>query len=78
MDDKKVLEFAKKNGYSSIKYVGKWKGFDVYDLIYSDDEEEASYIGLPLVALVKNDDIRISTGDESLEILSYFYPDDDE
>lgn len=78
MDDKKVLEFAKKKGYSSVEHLGKWLEYDVYDLIYSDDEEDASYIGLPLVALVKDNDIRISTPDESLEIVSYFYPDDDE
>lgn len=76
MDDKKVLEFAKKKGYSSVKYIGKWLGYDVFDLIM--DDEEVSYIGLPLVALVKDNDIRISTPDESLEIVSYFYPDDDE
>lgn len=78
MDDKKVLEFAKKKGYSSVEHLGQWLEYDVYDLIYSDDEEEASYIGLPLVALVKDNDIRMSTPEESLEILSYFYPDKDE
>lgn len=76
MDDKKVLEFAKKKGYSSVEHLGKWLEYDVYDLIM--DDEEVSYIGLPLVALVKDNDIRISTPDESLEIVSYFYPDDDE
>lgn len=76
MDDKKVLEFAKKKGYSSVKHIGKWLEYDVYDLIM--DDEEVSYIGLPLVALVKYNDIRISTPDESLEIVSYFYPDDNE
>lgn len=76
MDDKKVLEFAKKKGYSSVEHLGQWLGYDVYDLIM--DDEEVSYIGLPLVALVKDNDIRLSTPEESLEIVSYFYPDDDE
>jgi len=68
MDRKKVLQFAKTRGYDSIRKRRKtWNGYDVYEPIYR--KGVISYIGLPLVILVKENEIRLSTPQESFELL---------
>lgn len=62
-----ILKFAQKQGYDNIEYVGEWRGYQVYAPLF--DTEETLFIGLPLVILVKNDMIRMSTPEESLERL---------
>ena len=44
-----------------------WNGFKVYEPIY----EKNAFIGYPLVILVKDNNARISTPDESLDYLDY-------
>ena len=44
-----------------------WKGYEVYEPVYN----ETMYIGLPLVILAKDDEVRISTDEESREYLDY-------
>ena len=44
-----------------------WKGYEVYEPIYN----EHVTIGYPLVVLVKDKDVRLSTPEESLEYLEY-------
>jgi hypothetical protein len=67
MKDSDVIIFAKKQGYISAKFLNKWNGFDVYETIYH--EGDTSFIGVPLVILVKDDNIRMSTVDEAFEQL---------
>lgn len=62
----KVVEFAKKQGYKTAEFVTKWKGYDVYEPVFSD---ELSYIGLPLWILVKGSEIRMTDEKECFEIL---------
>ena len=62
-----VVSFAKKQGYSSAKFLNNWNGFEVYEPIYH--ENDTSFIGVPLVILVKDDIIRMSTLDEAFEQL---------
>jgi len=65
MDITKVMQFAKEQGYKTAEPIGSWRGYDIYEPIYSKDE--VSYIGLPLMIMVKEDEIRMSTDDEALQ-----------
>ncbi len=55
-----VLKFAIENGYDGCDKDLPWRGYEVYSPIVN----EFAYIGLPLVILVKGDDIRLSTDSE--------------
>lgn len=44
-----------------------WKGYDVYIPEY----KQLVYIGLPYVVLVRGEEVRLSTEEESLEYLEY-------
>lgn len=66
MIEKKVDEYAKKMGYERAFYRLKWKGYNVYEPVYTD---ELSYIGLPLMILEKDGKFRMTDVDESFEIL---------
>ncbi len=64
----KVIEFAISQGYETALRLKNWKGFEVYEPIMKKDE--VSYTGLPLLILVKGDEIRMSTPEEALEQLN--------
>lgn len=66
--EKKVKQWALKYGYDDVEYLGRWKEFDVYDLVFN----EVRVTGFPLVALVKDKKLRVSTPEESLEIMDFF------
>jgi hypothetical protein len=66
--DKKVLDFALQQGYSDVIKEKPWRGYDVYSPIYGDDDGSAC-VGLPLIILVKNGKIRLSTEDEAFAYL---------
>lgn len=63
---KRVIGYAKEKGYKSIKYIGKWKGYNVYEPIIF---KHVMFTGLPLVILVNNEKIRMSNGNEAMDIL---------
>ena len=65
MSEEEILKFAKKQGYDEISYLGKWKEYEVYEPMFDYDGE--SFVGLPLIILVKGDEIRMSTPEESLQ-----------
>jgi hypothetical protein len=67
MKIEKVKDFAKQQGYDDVLSIGKWKGFDAYEPVFNG--EEPSFIGVPLLILVKGDSIRMSTVDEAFEQL---------
>lgn len=64
-----ALEFARKDNYSDVEYLGKWKGFLVFNPI--DDNDEPRIIGHPIVVLVKDGKARFSEPDESFAILAH-------
>lgn len=70
MTREKVLNFARKQGYDKVEYSGKWRGYDVYtpEVDYG-TEKEPAIIGLPLIILVKGNEIRLSTPDEAFAYL---------
>lgn len=72
---KSVMDFAEKQGYESAYLVLKWNGYDVYQPVFSD---EMSYIGLPLMILVKGEKIRMTTPDEAFEIFDIMNDVDEE
>jgi hypothetical protein len=59
---KKVIEFAKKQGFETAFYLHKWQKYEVYQPVYNDEKAE---IGLPLAILVEDNNIRMTTAEES-------------
>ena len=54
-------------GAYTYKLGEEWNGYKVYEPVY----KEPVYIGFPLVVLVKDGKVRVSTGDEALDYLAY-------
>lgn len=66
-----VIKFAEEQGYKSVEYIGKWNGFDCYEpILIDDDSEEPTLTGLPLLILVKDNEIRMSTPEEAMKQLA--------
>lgn len=68
MINDKIINFAKKQGYDSALYIGKWKNYEAYEPIF-DNNSDVSFIGPPLLILVENDKIRMSTVEEAFNQL---------
>lgn len=70
MSKKEITAFAKKNGYDGVLPLGKFKDYDAYEPIFDNaTEEEPVFTGPPLMILVKDDQIRMSTVEEAYEQL---------
>lgn len=68
MTSREVIEFAKDEGYDgAYKKPYKYKGMEVYKPYFNG--KGTHYIGFPLVIFVDGEDIRMSTADESIEVL---------
>ena len=67
MDNDKVLEFAKKFGYATVKYLGKYRGYDLYKPLYEEDVAT----GLPAYIIIKKNKPELVMGKEGLEIQRY-------
>ena len=78
MKEKEIIKFANKQGliHNYAEYLGKWKDYDVYSLGIS--KVIINYVGIPQYALVKENKIRISEPEESMEILDFFYLDEND
>lgn len=61
-------------GASRYKKSVPWNGYDVYKPVYT----EMAYRGLPLVVLVKDGKVRLSTPDETLDYTDFLYPSDED
>ncbi len=68
MDNDIVLEFAKKEGYATVNYLGKYKEFDLYKPLY---ENPNVATGLPVYIIVKDDKLKFVRGKAGLEIQKY-------
>jgi hypothetical protein len=64
-----VIDYAKGQGYDGAVYSGKWGEYTVYAPTLED--RKIAYVGMPLVILVRGEEIRMSTDEESLELLDY-------
>ncbi len=70
MTKQDIENYAKSRGYDYVEDGGKWKDYDVYRPRYKGNE--IRYVGYPLVILVKDEEIRMSTKVECFEYLDYF------
>ncbi len=77
MTKEKIQRFAQKSIYDNAEYLGKWKGYEVYEPGF--DDEEPRCIGFPQFILVRGDSIRWSKDwEESRAIMSALYPKDED
>lgn len=67
MKKAEITAFAKKQGYKDAEYLCDWRGFTCYEPIMNDSD--IGFVGLPLLILVKDDKIRMSTPDEAMKQL---------
>ena len=67
MNNEKIIDFARKNGYETVEKLPPWNGYDVYEPVRH--KGMSSKIGPPLIILVKNDEIRFSTEEEAFQQL---------
>ena len=66
MNLQSIIEFAKQQGYDDVAPLGQWRGYDCYEpILNTADEEYPAATGLPLLILVKDDTIRMSTAEEA-------------
>lgn len=71
-----AIKMAQKSIYESARYLGKWKGFDVYEPVFEDNE--VHFVGTPEFILAKNGSMRWTTGiDEAFAIMDKFSPNAD-
>jgi len=63
----KIVDFAVEAGYDNVLYSGEWRGYHVYEPVI--EGSEIAYVGPPLVILVQDDSIRMSTEDEAFEYI---------
>lgn len=66
-----VLQFARERHYDGAEESTPWNGYTVYIPLYDLNTGECIWVGPPLVILVKDEKIRLSTVDESFEYLHY-------
>lgn len=67
-----IIRFAQNSIYDTAEYIGKWKGYAVYEPGFNDNEPR--FIGLPSFILVKGDSIRWTKGwEESRAIMGALY-----
>lgn len=64
---KKIKQLLNQLSADKAEKGKEWKGYEVYVPVYS----QPALVGLPLVILVKGNEQRISTPEESLEYLAY-------
>lgn len=62
-----VIDLARKCGFDTAEYWKRWHGYDVYEPYF--DDSEIQMIGLPQFILSKDGKIRITHGEEGLNIL---------
>jgi hypothetical protein len=63
-----IIAFAKKEGYARVNQLDDWRGFKVYEPIPDYlGEGEIEIVGFAPIILVKDDVIRMSTQEESVD-----------
>ena len=73
----RAVDMAKSTIYDGAQHIGQWRGFDVYEPTFADDEPR--FIGFPQFILCKSGQCRWSSDStESREIMRALYHDDDD
>lgn len=74
MKEQEILKFAQKSVFDTVKRLGEWKGYEVWEPDFSDGQTR--YTGFPQFILVKGDSIRwTKDAKESIVIMEKFYSD---
>ena len=60
-----IKKFAAEQGFRKIAKSGTWNGYEVFEPVY----EEMAYVGYPILILVSDSEIRLSTIDESMQYI---------
>ena len=68
MDNDKILKFARRSGYASVEYLGKYKEFDLYKPLYENPDMAT---GLPVYIIVKDNKPKYVRGVAGREIQKY-------
>lgn len=77
MNAEEILKFVRNSIYDTVSYLGSWRGFEVWEPGFSDDEEHC--VGFPSFILVKGDAVRWTEDwQESRAIMHHFFPSDEE
>lgn len=64
-----VWQIANDNGYNSVEFVGEIDGAEVYGMGIVGEDNIPEPIGLPELVLLRNGDIEIVGGEESMRLL---------
>lgn len=68
MKEQKILEFARKSIFGTVRRLGVWEGYEVWEPGFSDNQPR--FIGFPQFILIKGNTIRwTETEEESISIL---------
>lgn len=79
MSKNKVIAFAKKQGYDGVSPLGKWREYDAYEPTFEGTNEDTpAFVGPPLMILVKENEIRMSTVEEAFQQMDEADDEDDE
>lgn len=77
MNAEEILKFARKSIYGTVERLGEWRGYEVWEPGFSDDEEHC--VGFPSFILIRGDSIRWTRDwEESRAVMRRFYKPDDE
>lgn len=72
MKEQEMLKFARKSIFDTVRRLGEWNGYEVWEPGFSDGQTR--YIGFPQFILIKGDSIRWTVDDkESTAIMGRFY-----
>lgn len=69
----KILKFAKEWGFQTVKELGEYEGYIVYQPDFNDGKDHM--IGLPHFIFEKDGKLEMKVDDYSFKITNFFYPD---
>lgn len=72
---KRAQIMARKSIYDDARYLGEWRGFEVFEPTFADNEPR--FIGFPQFILAKSGEVRWSTDAETRPIMSAFASDEE-
>lgn len=76
VSQKRINQYAKKQGYDYAEYLIEWKGYSCYDPKYKDNIHRCT--GLPYRILSDSKgNLRLTTDKETMELLHYIIRNDE-
>lgn len=65
---RKVIQFAKENGFDKAVFLTQWGEYEVYEAVFDNNEAEAPMIGFPQFILYQNGETRFTAFEEYRKI----------